>query len=36
MKGGADIEARNEEGATLLHVAARGNMPEVVALLLDF
>ena len=35
LDGGADIEARNENGATPLHVAAEYNEPEVVALLLD-
>ena len=35
LDGGAEIEARNENGGTPLHVAVENNEPEVVALLLD-
>ena len=35
LDGGADIEARNENGGTPLHVAVENNGPEVVALFLD-
>ena len=35
LDGGAEIEARNENGGTPLHVAVENNEPEVVALFLD-